>query len=229
MKQVWRHGIARIDAMSLRERCLVFVAVAGLLALLLETMLFSPLFERQKILSQRIVEQQDKITGADADIVKKMADHQADLDGVTWSRLQALQQQALQLRSDMRNVETGLVPPGKVAIVLESMLKAHGRLQLLSLKTIGAANPVTAKILRPGLAGQSSQVPALGQSLIYRHGVEIVVRGEYRDLLAYLQALETMPIRFFWDDARLSVDGYPNSILTLSLYTLSLDPQWMQL
>jgi MSHA biogenesis protein MshJ len=219
----------RIDAMSLRERCLIFVAAAALLLFSLQAMLFSPLFERQKILSQRIVEQSNKISGIDAEIVKNRADQQVDPDRIARSRLQQLQQEMLQLQSAMRNVQTVLVPPDKVASTVEAVLKAHGRLRLLSLKTISANSPGMASVVQPGLAGQVSPAPAPAQGLIYRHGVQIVVRGEYPDLLAYLQALEALPTHLIWGDARLSVDGYPNSVLTLSLYTLSLDSQWMQL
>ena len=239
MKQAWRNGLARIDALSLRERCLVFAVAAALLALVLQTMLLTPLFERQKKLSQRIVEQRNKIASVDADIVRRLADHQNDPDLAARIRLQALQQQVLQLGSAIRSVETGLVPPDKMAIVLETMLKSHGRLRLLSLKTIGvssASNASVASVVRPGQPAKPAQpaqpaqpAPLPSANLIYRHGVTIAVRGQYQDLLAYLQALEAMPTHLFWGDARLNVDGYPNSVLTLSLYTLSLDQQWMQL
>jgi MSHA biogenesis protein MshJ len=63
---------------------------------------------------------------------------------------------------------------------------------------------------------------------IFKHGVQMTVRGNYADLMQYLTALEKMPTQMFWGMAKLSVIQYPNAELTLTLYTLSLDKTWLQ-
>ncbi|MDL2353629.1 MAG: hypothetical protein QFF03_00065, partial [Pseudomonadota bacterium] len=65
--------------------------------------------------------------------------------------------------------------------------------------------------------------------LLYRHGVELTVRGNYLDMVNYMDALEAMPTQLFWGRAELHVDEYPNARLALTLYTLSLDKKWMKL
>jgi MSHA biogenesis protein MshJ len=55
------------------------------------------------------------------------------------------------------------------------------------------------------------------------------VRGNYLDMLNYMAALEAMPTQLFWGKAELQVEEYPGARLTLTLYTLSLDAQWMKL
>ena len=247
MKQAWRKLVAKIDGLSLRERALVFAVAATMLAVLLQTALFDPLFSRQKMLSQRINEQQNKISGIDGEIVQKLRGFDVDPDRASRDRLQQLQQQSRQLSDALRAMEKGLVPPDKIAVLLETILNANGhwRLRLVSLKTLGRSN-LNDLPLAPSAAASrdgkdlpaplpvSPAVPAMAQapsasSLIYRHGVEIVVGGDYLDLLAYLKALESMPAQLFWGNAKLTVDAYPNTILTLSVYTLSLDQKWMRL
>jgi MSHA biogenesis protein MshJ len=44
-----------------------------------------------------------------------------------------------------------------------------------------------------------------------------------------MDALESLPVQLFWGKARLDAQQYPNSRLTLTLYTLSLDQKWMKL
>ena len=51
----------RVDAMSLRERVLIFLAVAVTIVLIVDSALFEPVLRRQKISSQRIQQQQDEI------------------------------------------------------------------------------------------------------------------------------------------------------------------------
>jgi MSHA biogenesis protein MshJ len=48
-------------------------------------------------------------------------------------------------------------------------------------------------------------------------------------MVNYMDALESMPTQLFWGRAQLEVDEYPTARLTLTLYTLSLDKQWMKL
>jgi MSHA biogenesis protein MshJ len=79
---------------------------------------------------------------------------------------------------------------------------------------------------RKTLAGAVTPKPG---SLLYRHGVEISVRGNYLDMIDYMTALESLPTQLFWGGARLDVEDYPTSRLTLTLYTLSLDSKWLKL
>ena len=66
-------------------------------------------------------------------------------------------------------------------------------------------------------------------ALLYRHGVELTVRGNYLDMVDYMSTLDAMPTRMFWGRAQLDVETYPTARLTLTLHTLSLDRQWMKL
>jgi MSHA biogenesis protein MshJ len=45
--------------------------------------------------------------------------------------------------------------------------------------------------------------------------------------LRYLQALEKLPWRFFWDSVSYQVMEYPDSVVRLELHTLSLSEDWI--
>ena len=51
----------RVDAMSLRERVLIFLAVTVVLVALADSAFFDPILRRQKASSQTIQQQQDEI------------------------------------------------------------------------------------------------------------------------------------------------------------------------
>ena len=51
----------RLDAMSLRERVLIFLAVVAVLIAVADTALFEPILRRQKVNSQSIQQQEDEI------------------------------------------------------------------------------------------------------------------------------------------------------------------------
>jgi MSHA biogenesis protein MshJ len=84
-------------------------------------------------------------------------------------------------------------------------------------------------ILESKAVGQGNQntQAAPSTSLVYRHGVQLTIEGGYHDLLQYLVAMEKLPWRVVWGEADLRVDEYPKIVLTLTLYTLSLEKVWM--
>ena len=61
---------------------------------------------------------------------------------------------------------------------------------------------------------------------VYKHGVEVVVEGSYASLLAYVARLEHQPWQVYWGKTVLSAD-YPKVVVSLTLYTLSLDRAWL--
>jgi MSHA biogenesis protein MshJ len=105
--------------------------------------------------------------------------------------------------------------------VLQEVLGRKRGLKLVSLRTL----PLSTLAEEEAKAEEKAPA-ALGA--IYRHGVEVTVEGSYGDLLAYVAELESLPWQVFWGGANLSVQVYPVSRLTLTLYTLSLEKTWLR-
>lgn len=86
-----------------------------------------------------------------------------------------------------------------------------------------------AKMLPPELAAKAAPAPeapkpAALQKTIYKHGVEITVKGKYPQLVSYMERLQKFPKRVFWSEAKISVSPYPVSTLRIVIYTLSDQP-----
>lgn len=238
MKQYWQRLVSRIDALSLRERAMIFAMAAVILITLVTTVLLDPQFARQKQLSERIKQEQEKTAEIQAEIQQKVRAQATDPDAANRMRLQALKQQSAQMQGAMRDVQKGLVPPDKMSELLENILKQNGRLRLVSLKTLPVTDLNELVATESKTAGEKTAAapaspakpvnqPAAG--FVYMHGVEIMVQGGYLDMMNYLAALEAMPWQLFWGRAKLSVDEYPKATLTLTLFTLSLDKAWLNI
>jgi MSHA biogenesis protein MshJ len=77
------------------------------------------------------------------------------------------------------------------------------------------------------VAGATGATPdALGQPP-YVHAIEIVIDGQYADILDYLAALEALPWKFRWSSLDLTTAGYPLNRVRIELSTLSLDATWL--
>lgn len=224
----------RIDALSLRERAIVFLSAAGMIVFLVFWTMLNPLYAQQDTLRAQLDQQRNNIGGIDAEIAKTLQAYGADPDAPDRQRLEALSAQAQAFGARLRAVQEGLVAPDKMVPLLETILRANGHLRLVSLTTLpageidtGGAPAAPAPPASGAPAAKSGATKPAG--LLYRHGVEIGMRGSYLDMIDFMAALESMPAQLFWGKAELEVEEYPVARLTLSLYTLSLDKKWIKL
>jgi len=236
MKAQWRQLADRIEALSLRERAMVCAAAAAVIVFGGHTLLLAPMFATQQTLRTQVAEQRAAASATDAEIVARVGAFQVDPDGPARARLNGINHELGQLSQELLAIEHGLVPPERIAPLLESILRANGKLKLVSMRTLapeplsGPANAGIAPAPQPAPQPASGAAPAAEAApFLYRHGVEVTVRGNYLDMVDYMSALEAMPTRMFWGRAQLDVEQYPGARLTLTLHTLSLDRQWMKL
>lgn len=244
MKQAWEKFALRIDALTLRERAIIFAAAVLLLVILMNVFLLDPQYAKQSQLSKQIKQQQSQIAELQNQIQQRVKSSAEDPNKLNLARLQTLKQQAESMDSSLANVQRGLISPDKMATVLEGVLKRNNRLLLVSLKTLPVidlsasvtAGDGSASVPAPAsttTAAAPSTAQGGGQDLnvrsVYKHTVELTVQGSYPDMLDYLRSLESMPWQLFWGSAHLSVDAYPNATLTMTVFTLSLDKKWLNL
>jgi len=233
LKARWQSLAERVDAMSLRERALIFLAVAMVLIVLVNTLLIDPLLTRHKKLQQQIAQTQEKTSAMQRQIQSLVNSWNVDPDVALRARLAQLREQSERTGKTLEDIQSGLVPPQRIPVLLEDILKHNRSLRLVALKTLPVTvlgEPDTAAAGKtPGEADKPAQAqkPASPESLVYKHGVEITLEGSYLDLLRYLTEMESLPWHMFWGKADLDVEKYPNVTLTLRLYTLSLDKAWL--
>jgi MSHA biogenesis protein MshJ len=228
MRRYWELARTRIDDMSLRERAMIFAAAGFVVVALINAMLLDPLLAKQKVLSAQVIQQQEKMKELQASIESLLQAKRDDEDSPLRMRSAQLKQQLQELDGYLQNRRSRLVEPDKMAGLLKQVLSKNGGLQLVELKTL----PVSLLIEKPN-AANGAEKSALAetqpgaQKQIFKHGVQISVRGGYLELLRYVSALERMPAQMFWGEVSLNVEQYPYSVLTLTLYTLSLDKTWL--
>ncbi len=214
--------VAKLDGMSLRERALIFAAAAFLVVSLIDSLFLEPLLVKQKRLSEQVVQQQEKMKEVQSQIAALLQAKQADANSPQRERIRALHQQIAEGDAYLKDRRDKLVPPEKMAQLLEQVLNKNDRLKLVALNTL----PVSL-LIEPSAEAPAAQVTG-SEKQIYKHGVKITVRGSYADLLQYLTALEKLPTQMFWGAAKMDVVQHPTVELTLTLYTLSLDKTWLQ-
>jgi MSHA biogenesis protein MshJ len=229
MKRYWTTMAARIDRATLRQRIGLFFACACIVLYALYMLAFDPLLREQARLRAQITQQQAAMAGVDSQIAALVDAFARDPDAASRQRLDTARAQTRTLGASLAAMQKGLVAPEQMAPLLQTILRANGRLQLVALTTL----PVTAVGGEPATAATpatpaTATAPA-ATGLLYRHGVQVTVRGSYGDMIDYMAALERLPTQLFWGQVQLAVEDYPRAQVTLTLYTLSLDRKWMTL
>lgn len=234
MNRYWDSARTRIDEMSLRERVLIFAAAAFAVISLINAALLEPLLAEQRVLSAQVIQKQEKMKELQAAIQAQLqARHDSETSPLRTRNAQ-LKRQLQELDAYLQNRRSRLVEPDKMADLLKQVLSKNGGLQLVALKTLPVSQLVEKTLAATGAEQSAVAANAIdgqkrsdAQKRIFKHGVQISVRGGYSELLRYVSALEKMPAQLFWGELSLNVEQYPNSVMTLTLYTLSLDETWL--
>ena len=240
MKQQWQQFALKFDALSVRERIMVFGASAALLIFMVVYLFVNPQLDKRKALADTIAQRQQAVAAIDAEMAQRMAAHAGDPNLQDRIRLERIRQQVQQMRQALQSTQHGLVAPERIVPMLQQLLKQQASLRLVSLATLpsgamGQGGHVASKAAASAsAAAPAGQSPADAESaqapaVLYRHGVEIVLRGNYLDMVNYMDAVEAMPSHVFWGKLNMQVEQYPNATLSLTLYTLSLDEKWIAL
>jgi MSHA biogenesis protein MshJ len=209
--------LKRFESLTLRERAIVMLALIGALVFAWDTVLMDPLrFTRATLESELATAGQlgASVQGAEVSDPRQMS----------VKRVGELQRRLANLDAQLANTASGFVSADRMIQVLHDVLDAQGRLQLVSIRNLPVTSLVQPKLeeVVPGTepAAAAPQAP-------FVHAVEIVIDGQYGDILDYLAALEALPWKFRWTSLDLSTSGYPRNRVRIEIATLSFVSTWL--
>lgn len=218
----------RVDAMSLRERGLIFVMAVAVLYAAMDALLIGPQLARERQLSRDIAQRQGELRLLEQQIATMARAREQDPDREARTRLERIKDELASVEQRVAEEQRKFTTPAQMKAVVEELVARNRRVELVSLSTLplssleerGAETPAPAA--KPG-----AKPPTSAEKLVYRHGVVVTLSGAYLDLLAYLADLEGTPTQIYWGALDLTATEYPKVVLKLTLYTLSLDKAWM--
>jgi MSHA biogenesis protein MshJ len=204
-----------IDALTLRERLMVFACLLVVTIWLWNALLLGPLDARETLVSQEIARSQQRLTQMN-EAMTLAAEGIGDGLGGQADRRLALQRQLDATEETVRVFTSDLVDPSQMRHVLEELIRKQRGLTLIR------ASNLEVRPLIEADAEEPTQEP-----MLYRHGLRLEVQGSYLDCIAYLEAVERLPWRFYWGGLRLEAHDYPTNTIAVEIFTLSLDEDWI--
>lgn len=218
MKAYWQRYTSWFLARNARERAIVTLALIGGIWFLGYSVVIEPGLIKLRRADRALQEATATTTSLQQQTAVLRATPVKDPDAPVRAELEQLKARLAEQAVRLQAVERSLVPPERMAALLESLLGRSRGLHLISLQNLAPSPVVEASSVADGPGGG-----------LYKHGIELRVAGSYGDLLHYLQQLENAPQKLIWGRLDMAAEQYPRSVLTLTVYTLSLDKTWLTL
>lgn len=204
---------ASINARAPRERLLLAAALAVVVLLVWDVVVRAPLADQARADERRIEQltgQIDSFESSRAELRRQLGEDGGD------GMVGRLRGQIERVDAELAERTLRVISPRQMVTVLRDVLDDASGLSLMALRNLGSE-----PVLQP--AGDEGD----GTPRVFRHRVEVVVRGDYFALLAYLERLEGLEWQFQWDALAIETVDYPQAEATLSLSTLSLAEDWV--
>ena len=220
--------MVRFDRMALQQRAGLVAATAAVLYFVLSLALVGQNQARGNAHRQRIEAQKTELEAVRKDIRELSAALEHDPNAQQQAQLDGMRRVIVE--ADARLVQFDGAQTRGAGAVLRELLGATPGLELVSLKTLpvipefqSKAAPANPAKPAPGAkdAAPGPEMAPQPPRSIYRHGIEISIKGNYLALLPYLEKLQQYPGHLYWTEVSLDVRGYPAAVLTMKVYTLS--------
>lgn len=233
MKQYWREFADRFNRMQRRERLLIALALIVGVALVGYTLAIEPQVNRWQQNKRLVTEQNNQLITLKAQLLA-LNDPRRDPEVMGQAQLATLKTHIERVGQELNAFEGALVPPQKMTALLESLVVHQNGIRLVSLKTLPVNAVIASKkqvevqsvsLPKPEVKAFTDNVSSAAG--LYSHGVQVQLEGDYASLTAYLQRLEQQPLKLLWSDASVSAQNYPKIVLTMTVYTLSMDRAWL--
>lgn len=214
-----------IDARARRERLLIAGTAVVVLLVAWELALRAPLSERRASAlerADRLEREIDRLRASQASVEAELEAVEAGEGERTVTRLRE-RIEAVDERLTARTLR--VVAPEEMVEVVRDVVAGDPDVRLVSLANAGVEPLI--KEGKPAVTGFGADIDARHVPRVYRHSLEIVVRGRYLDVLGYLRRLEDAPWRFQWDGLEIETLDYPTARARIDISTLSFEEDWI--
>lgn len=212
----------KFEALSVRERALVLLALLAVLYQLADALLIGGKYVELQQLQAQNAQQRQTLSQVVRQVAEVTQSLRNDPNSPVRERNQRIRQRIEQKKDQLQALTDKLVAPQQMAVLLEQMLAQQEGLQLVSLNTREPR-----QLNSPPRKRDSMQAKDSSTFPVFVHSFALEFEGNYFATLEYLQSLESLGAKFNWNRVEYRVTEYPRSRVILELDTLSLSEDWI--
>ncbi len=212
--------MSQFEKRNRRERTLLMSIVVCSLSLLLYSVLVEPALQNKDEQQKAAAEARENLSRKRDELTTLRQAMQARRQSKERLLLSSLELDVQGLDEQLAQAAVNLIPPQQVPEILERVIASDKRLKLVALQNRPAE--------RLSASGNENELLADDQdNVLYRHQIKMTLQGDYQATVDYLERIEQLPWRIYWDALRYEVTAYPLATVTLDMYTLSTHKEWI--
>lgn len=208
MNALWQRFVARLDALTRRERLILFVVVLVCSAAVVDAVWLSPAHSAHRALMQRLANQTSELQTLRETL--RASPNAEEANRQLRAQLMQIQEEVNQIDQQILQLLPGADAGTPLARVLVHLLRRQEGLTLVRTEALPP------EVAGPGNNNGAGNLPAG----LTRQGVALSVSGSYADLLRFVASLERALPDVRWGTMMLSAEKQP-PILTLQLFLLT--------
>ncbi|MCG8324644.1 MAG: hypothetical protein MI673_03935 [Thiotrichales bacterium] len=215
----------KIDNLTLRERVILLAGGLILILLFWFNLFHEPLEKEKEALRIEIDQKRGEAETLALQLQILSGKKQEDPNERNRQRREELEAELAVSKDAIVAATTNLVAPDRMPQLLKSVLSGIPGLQLVKLNGLGKT-----PLIEPEPAAEGEEQATMTQEpfeTAYKHGMRIEFEGDFLTTVQYIRKLESLEWRFFWDSVELRVQEYPRSVSSVTLYTLSMEQDWI--
>ena len=207
MKLLWIRLATRVNAMTLRERFLLFACVIAVLGAITNVLFIAPLIDQQKILVAQIDTKSSEMDmlndETNMEILRRRRDHMVELSAATLK----VQGDIDLVGREIAALSTAGINTVAISAMIKRVLRRSDKVVLVRVVQVGT---------------ELSAVASAGTQTATRSGLDITLSGNYLDLMQYLALLEKEMPQARWGNLVLKAETMPVQ-MTVRIFTTAVE------
>jgi MSHA biogenesis protein MshJ len=221
-----RAGLDWLDARSMRERAVILAGALALLLAVWQTVLMDPIAQLRASSAVDLPALSSELPALNAHLEQLEVALKNDPDAAAREHRDALRAERGELDARLTELTDGLIPPSEMSDALRELLRREPGVSLVKLEALPAEPLLIDDATQTGGAS-APRDPNQPQPAVFKHSVVIELKGDYLSTLRYVESIEELKWRFFWDSLDYQVEEHPEAHVRLILYSLSLREGWL--
>jgi len=258
IKQHWLTLNEKFNQLSMRERVLLVSSLASAIIYVTFSFVLEPNYARNKQLTTQLsslAQQQQQYNFTIAELQQVLA---TDPNKVIKLRIARAENELKKANGKLADLTADLINSNQMALVLGDVLSRAKKVKLIAIESLpattitGSSKKTEAQEqsqIKPKMANASGQeinsteliksdaiasninrvLESSGSEvLLYRHGLRITMTGAFFDIQAYLDSIEQLPKKFYWEVFDYQMQEYPTAEVVMEIYTLSINKEFIR-
>lgn len=218
---LWQNYSTKFLAISAREQYLVLLTGLFVIVFLFFNLMIDEQLTNIKKLDTKLSQTKSSIQSSQTTIDILQQSLATDPNVAINKQIAQYEKKLSSVNSELLLLTSDLINPIQMRYALIDLLKTQQSVTLLSFEVL-AAEPMVSEKQQTQANNDEEKNSNSEQSLtLYKHGIRLKLKGSYFQLRDYLAQLEKMQWTFFWQTFDYQLIEYPNSELSIEMYSLS--------